>query len=249
MNVIRTILVDDEPAAHERMRALLSRHPAVEVVGIAHDVEAARRLCALHQPDLVFLDVRLRHQNGFELAAELPATTKVVVVSASEVFALTAFEFQVRDYLLKPVSPARLAASLDRLFADSAEDEKQIELNDGVTRRFIPMDAVTHIEALDNYATVFMSDGTHCLMRKSLNAWEATLPPSRFFRIHRSLIIRLDAVRLISRQSRDSCSVSLLGRDEVLELGRLSARRLTRELKARSSEPSPQIRPGSPHDQ
>lgn len=247
MNRIRTVLVDDEPAAHERMRSLLSRHPAVDVVGVAHDVASARELCTLHRPDLVFLDLRLRCENGFELAAELPPTTKVVVVSATKSFALTAFEFQVRDYLLKPVSPARLAASLGRLFAESLEVDRQIELNDGVTRRFIPMDSVTHIEALDNYATVFMNDGTHCLMRKSLNAWESILPPSRFLRIHRSLIIRLDAVSLISRQTRDSCSVSLFGREEVLWLGRLSAQRLIREFKMRSSGHSPQIRTDSPH--
>ena len=234
MRVVRAILVDDEPAANERMQVLLSRHPFVEVVGVASNVESAKAMCDCHKPDLVFLDVRLRRGNGFELAAVLPLKTKVIVVSATEVFALTAFEFLVRDYLLKPVNPARLAASLQRLFPDSEEGEDLIELSDGANRRFVSMELVTHIEASDNYATVFLSDGTQCLMRKSLNAWESHLPASRFLRVHRSLIIRLDAVRLISRQARDSCSVSLEGREGVIELGRRPAQRLARELKGRS---------------
>ena len=121
---IRTLLVDDEQPARERMRQLLSRFADVEVIGEAADGEAAVEEILRHKPDLVFLDIQMPGATGLEVAASLPSPRPhIVFCTAYDEYAVDAFELQAVDYLLKPVNRARLQKALDRVRAGSDPEE------------------------------------------------------------------------------------------------------------------------------
>lgn len=114
--MIRAVLVDDEAPARARLRALLGEHPDVSVVGEAEDADAARAIVAASRPDVVFLDIEMPAERGTDLAASLPEPRPFVVfATAYERFAVEAFQYDAADYLLKPVTRQRLAATLARL--------------------------------------------------------------------------------------------------------------------------------------
>src|SRR5690606_10498037 len=111
------ILVDDEPLARDRLRELLADAPDVEIVAEAGDGQAALHACAAHDPDLVLLDISMPGIDGLEVARHLAAfepRPAVVFCTAFDEHALSAFEAQAIDYLVKPVRPERLAAALER---------------------------------------------------------------------------------------------------------------------------------------
>ena len=119
---MKAILVDDERLARRELRRLLVKHPQVDVVGEAANAEEARSLLAELRPDLVFLDVQMPGESGFDFLMKLSSFPAIIFTTAFDQFAVKAFEFGAYDYLLKPVEPDRLAASLARIHdRESAE--------------------------------------------------------------------------------------------------------------------------------
>ncbi len=114
---LRAVIVDDEAPARERLATLLAAHPRVEIVGEAADIDAAVAVCERVRPDVIFLDVQLRREDGFELLPRLKKVPDVIFVTAHDQHAVRAFEVNALDYLLKPIDPDRLAAALARLNA------------------------------------------------------------------------------------------------------------------------------------
>jgi two-component system LytT family response regulator len=116
--VIRTLVIDDEQPARERLKQLLGAHPDIEVVGEADDgVEAAEKIAEL-SPDLLLLDIQMPGASGLDVAASLGRPRPAVIFcTAYDQYAVDAFELSALDYLLKPVNRARLAAALDRVRA------------------------------------------------------------------------------------------------------------------------------------
>jgi len=112
---VRTVIVDDEAPARERLATLLDAHPRVRIVGQAADIESAAELCILLRPDLVLLDVELRRENGFDLLPRLTSSTAIIFISAHECYAQRASQANALDFLLKPIHPDRLAAALAEL--------------------------------------------------------------------------------------------------------------------------------------
>ena len=112
MTHLRVVIVDDEAPARERLARLLGMHAGVTIAGEAADVESAAELCRRESPQVVFLDVELRAQSGFELLPLLIAETAIVVVSAYQKYAGDAAAASALDFLLKPIHPDRLAKAL-----------------------------------------------------------------------------------------------------------------------------------------
>src|SRR5690606_36309415 len=113
--MLRALIVDDEAPARRYMRRLLDDAPNVHVAGEADTIEHARRLIHAYQPDVIFLDVVLTRESGFDLLHGLDHQPQVVFVTAHSDYAAQAFDLEAVDYLLKPVSPDRLAQTLNRL--------------------------------------------------------------------------------------------------------------------------------------
>src|SRR5690606_4103646 len=114
---LRALIIDDERLARNELRRLLGQHPEIEIVGEAQNAREARRAIDDLEPDLLFLDVQMPGENGFELLASLEAVPLVVFTTAYDEYALRAFEVSALDYLVKPVDPDRLARTVTRLVA------------------------------------------------------------------------------------------------------------------------------------
>lgn len=242
---MRTLIVDDERLARSELRHLLAAHPEIEIVGEAAEAEAARAAIAEHEPELLFLDVQMPGASGFDLLSSLAEPPAVIFTTAFDRFALRAFEFGAFDYLLKPIEPARLAASLAKLRerlpeAPEAEstptgggaplgENDQVFVKDGEKCWFVRLGDVSHFESEGNYARVHFA-GQRPLIGRSLNALEARLDPRVFFRANRQEIVNLRAVQKIEVWFGGALRATLRGGAEV-EISRRQARRF-RELTA-----------------
>lgn len=206
---MKTILVDDERLARKELRRLLLKHPQVEVVGEAADAEQARTLLSELHPDLMFLDVQMPGESGFDFLGKLEAFPAVIFTTAFDQFALKAFEFGAYDYLLKPVEPARLAASLLRMSnrespravtssppEEVLRESDQVFVRDGENCWIVQLAEIQLLESEGNYTRIhFKSE--HALVARSLNALENRLDPKVFFRANRKQMVNLRWVQSI----------------------------------------------------
>ena len=208
---MRTLLVDDEQPARDRLRQLLAAHTDVEIVGEAEDgVQATERIAAL-APDLVFLDIQMPGASGLDVVASLGRPRPAVVFcTAYDQYAVDAFELSAVDYLLKPVNRARLAAALDRARQASAPRDRDRALDAaahaasltqtrflarrGARFRVVPADdvvAFTFVEGITHLVTAT----EQLSMQPTLAALARRLDETKFFQVSRTAIIHLDAIR------------------------------------------------------
>jgi two-component system, LytTR family, response regulator len=215
---IRTLIVDDEPLARQRLRRLLEADPDIAILGECGDGQQAVADLRGLRPDLVFLDVQMPVLDGFGVlqAVEGTALPVVVFVTAHDRYALKAFEVHALDYLLKPFDKDRFALALERAKAQVRQgstlalNERLQELLQAVPTRhpgperlmvksggriyFVRIEDIDWIEAAANYVRLHVGKEAH-LLRESLTGLEKKLDPARFVRIHRSTIVNLDCIR------------------------------------------------------
>ena len=216
---IRVLIVDDEPLARQRVRLLLEEEPDTEVISESEDGFQAVDQIQAARPDLVFLDVQMPDMDGFEVLRRVPQPVLPVVVftTAYDQHALRAFEANAVDYLLKPFKPTRFKASLQRareLIANKqagAAARGLLELlgqagapaSQHLTRLavrtpervlFVDLDQIQVIEAAGKYAVVHVGKETH-LLRETMSSLESQLPPDRFLRISRSVILNIAQIQ------------------------------------------------------
>ncbi len=210
---IKTILVDDELLARQRMRDLLAEHADIEIIAECATGQQARTIIEQSKPDLLLLDVQMPRMTGLRLVqvlgeSELPL---VVFVSAHDSFAVEAFDTRAVDYLLKPVRPERLRRSLDRVreqlaaigaepIAREASDTSveprriarlMVKTNDRVI--FIKCEQIDWIESAGNYVIVHVGDERH-IIRETMVSLERGLPAAEFVRLNRSLIVNVSRI-------------------------------------------------------
>jgi two-component system, LytTR family, response regulator len=224
---IRALIVDDEPLSRDRVRMLLAPYPEVQVIGECADGREAVTTIQATSPDLVFLDIQMPEIDGFEVLQQLETARMpaVIFVTAYDAYAIRAFEVNAVDYLLKPIDPARFAIALDRV-THALKDEvvervlsvvesikrpryrTRIVVRDAKGAFFLPVDAITWLEAADNYVRVHTAD-TSYLLRETLKNIEASLDPERFVRVHRSAMVNLEMVARVEPWSRGEYAISL----------------------------------------
>ena len=117
---MRALLIDDERLARTDLRSLLSEYQTIEVVGEADSVQTAVALIAAEEPDLLFLDIQMPGESGFDLLDKIDLQARIIFVTAYDEYAIRAFEVDAIDYLLKPVNPERLKTALERLDRENA---------------------------------------------------------------------------------------------------------------------------------
>lgn len=224
----RVVIVDDERLARNELRTLLAAHSELEVVGEADSVSTAAEIIARESPDAVFLDIQLGAETGFDLLELVGTELAIIFVTAYERHALRAFEVNALDYLLKPVTPERLRAALEKLSSprpESAptgpldyEDRLLLRLDDRLA--FLRVDTIKYIAAAGDYSYVHTSEGKRRLVYKPLKEWETRLPANYFLRIHRSTIVNMEHVKRLEPWSNYSYLVYVEGVDEPLIMSR-----------------------------
>ena len=194
------LLVDDEALARRRLRQLLNASPDFEILGECSDgrqvLDAVRAL----RPEVVFLDVKMPHFDGFEVRETIRAHVRhVVFVTAHTEFAAQAFDVAASDYLVKPVTQARLQASLDRVRQSLASPGvRRVLLGSRHGGAAVDVGDVTWLEADGAYVNAYVHGRRHVL-RESLAQVVDRLGSDAFVRIHRSAAINLAHVRGLRR--------------------------------------------------
>jgi len=236
---MRTIIIDDERLAREELKKLLKDYHEIEIIDEAKNPEEAIEKIKALKPDLIFLDVQMPGMTGFDLLKKLDEIPKVVFVTAYDEFALKAFDVKALDYVLKPVDPARLEETMQKLMVNDDEFQSvagiqksdrstrvlsikdSIFIKDGEKCYYIPLERVRKFESDGNYVKVYF-DSSRPLILRSLNSLEERLDPEYFFRANRKFIINLNCISMIENWFNGGLQVELREGEKV-EISRRQA--------------------------
>lgn len=242
--MFKCVIAEDEELLRNELAKLLAQAwPQLQVVAECEDGGSALEAIAEHQPEVAFLDIRMPGLTGLEVAAaasEASPGTQVVFVTAYDQYAIDAFDKGAVDYLLKPISPERLAATVQRLQARLAQGAPDAEAlaalirqlgarlpagpaeplvwitaSAGKDTRLIMVDDVAYFQADHKYTVVMTAEG-ESLLRKPIRELLEVLDPSIFKQIHRSTIVNLKAIASIARDDTGKGTVKLKSRPEML---------------------------------
>lgn len=232
--MIKVLVIDDETPAIRRLEIKLSKYDDVEIIGYAHDGDSALEMLPRVQPDLIFIDVKMPGVGGLEIAAiAMQHGIHVIFVTAFSQFAVQAFEQQVLDYLMKPVSSYRLDLALDRFKKRQTQIralERVNELNStiaqihaetagmttpvtkdaiwikdrGRMQKVLPLN-IEWIEASRDYVTLHMLDSHSFFVRDTMSHFENILDKNVFERVHRSAIVNFTQIEEISNTAGATC--------------------------------------------
>lgn len=239
---VRALIVDDEAPARGRLRQILAERSDVEVVGEAEDgVEALERIQAL-APDVVFLDIQMPGCSGLDVAASLGQPRPAIIFcTAFDQHAVDAFELRATDYLLKPVTRARLDAALARLTPAAAGDDAAAAGDaalPGSPARFLARrGARFHVVPVADVVAFSFDDGQTRLhtatdqlwMQPTLAQLLRRLDPAQFTQVSRAVVVRLDAVRE-AKPNTDGTGQIVLSNGTVVEVSRRRWRPLLDQL-------------------
>lgn len=225
---MRTLIVDDEPLAVERMQVICAKLPALAVVGTASDGAAALRLVEALEPDLVLLDMTMPEADGLSVARKLAERERrpaVIFVTAHDRFAVEAFDLEAVDYVLKPVAHDRLARAIERAVSHRGRparsesrwlEELWVPHRSELLR--VDIEQVQRIDAERDYVRLHLGDRSYLLLQ-TIAGLEERLDPAEFIRIHRSTILRKDRIRGLRHDGLGVWSAELED-GEALRIGR-----------------------------
>ncbi len=225
MTAIRTIIVDDEPLARDKLRGFLDHEEGLEVVGECGDGKTAVVEIEKLRPDLVFLDVQMPELDGIEVIEnlDLDPMPLVVFTTAFDEYAVEAFRVHAVDYLLKPFDRKRFREAMTQVRAvvqrqqvDAIRDQLQALLVDIEDKRaksyrdrvviksagrvvFLKVEEIDWIDAAGNYVRIHTKGDSH-LLRETMSRLETRLDPSTFLRIHRSTIVNIERIKELQQQ-------------------------------------------------
>jgi DNA-binding LytR/AlgR family response regulator len=247
MSPPRAVIAEDEANLREQLRETLATvWPELEICAEAQDGVHALRALERHSPDMIFLDIEMPGLNGIEVAKRASGRCHVVFVTAYDSYAVTAFEQGAVDYVMKPLSGARIAHSVERLrellnsrppdivgllekIAGRLGDRKPeylrwVTASDGSETRLVTVDEIIYFRSDNKYTTVATAE-KEMLIRVGIKDLADQLDPTAFWQIHRGTIVNLRAVAQVERDWRDQPLIILKNRPEKLVVSRTFASR------------------------
>lgn len=240
INKIKALIIDDERLARKALSKQLENIAEVEVIGEADDVPSA--IVAIEQlnPDVIFLDIQMPGQSGFELVQQIDFSGRIIFVTAYDDYALRAFEVNALDYIMKPVNTARLQSAINRL--DSPQPAKetsngklnyddQLFTTVGTKMQFVKLNQIILIQSDGDYTNINMNKGHHGLVNKTMKEWEERLPETHFVRIHRTSIINTEYIEKIEKSFNYTYHVTLKDVEKPVLISRRYAQKLKHLLK------------------
>jgi DNA-binding LytR/AlgR family response regulator len=241
---VTALVADDEEAMRIQLRSRLSSAwPCLRIVAEAANGVEAVELARRYQPDIAFLDIRMPGMGGIEAARKLYDRCHIVFVTAYDQYALDAFEQGAMDYLLKPVSAQRLATTCERLRRRVAlapqdigaqlakltevlqggparpEYLRWIQAQVGASLRMVSTREILFFQSDEKYTRV-QTATTELLIRKTLKELAEELDPDEFWRIHRSTLVRVDAIVSVTRDMRGRQMLRVRNHAQELEVSR-----------------------------
>jgi len=241
MNKLKTLIVDDNWLFREELKTFLRDYPEIDLVAEAETISEAIKKIQAIKPHVLFLDIQLAGESGFELFNKTDVTAKTIFITAYDQYAIRAFEVNALDYLLKPIRKERLTRAINKLLA-SNESHKGYLTNDRLeyddiiylmidgSLKFIKVSRLKCIVAERNYSYIIYDDKKKELISKTLSEWEKKLPEKFFVRVHRSTIINFEYVEKVKKRKNYTHEVTIKGIDEPFIISRRYAARLKKKL-------------------
>lgn len=210
---MKAIIIEDEQPARELVKNYLKAYPAIDLLGEFADGFSGIKAINDLKPDLVFLDIQMPKLTGFEMLELMEEMPNIIFTTAYDQFAIKAFEMNAVDYLLKPFSRERFAQAIDKAaerFSNKLSSNENIKelkkhvqgLVEKLTRvvvktgskiKVIPVEDIVWLESQDDYVMIYTAQGKY-LKQETMKYFEEHLDKENFIRVHRSYIVRLDAI-------------------------------------------------------
>lgn len=195
----KCIIIDDEAIARQILERYIVQTSSLTLLASCRNALEGFAKLEQHQVDLVFLDIEMPLVNGLQFLKTLPVMPQVILTTAYPEHALEAFDLNVVDYLLKPISPERFAQAVGKLkpiAAKAGAEEASLVVREKGGLIKIPLSDILYLKASGDYVKV-ITEGTHYLASLTMKSLEADLPPGQFIRIHKSYIAALRHIRLV----------------------------------------------------
>lgn len=222
MEKLSCYLVDDEISAIENLQAMLIRYwPSAELLGYSHTVENALSFLSVNKPDVLFLDIRMQNETGFDLMRQLPDFEgSVIFVTAYDEYGLQAIKFSATDYLLKPINTNELVMALQKvtkkkkashtheqiaMLIQSFENQKRLQqkkiaLPDTDETRYVNIADIICCKSNNSYTTFYMLGNIRITVSKPISEYEELLKPYDFIRVHQSWLINKNKIQSYKKE-------------------------------------------------
>jgi two-component system LytT family response regulator len=246
--MLRSIIVDDEFKSRESLKALIEKFcDNIQIAAVCQNGEEAIKAIEEHKPDVVFLDIQLQRETGFEILEKLSKIDfEIIFTTAYSEFAIKAFKFSAIDYLLKPIdinelrtaiekAQKRIVGSISERMAQLAQNLKgnsfknsrlAIPATDGLV--FINVDEILYCEASGNYTNIHMVDNRKFLVSRTLKEYEDLLEEQDFFRIHNSFLINLNSIK---KYIRGEGGQVVMSNDKALDVSKMKKKGFLEKIK------------------
>lgn len=201
------IIVDDDKLVIKLLEGYVKKYSALNLIGSYSDpVEARNILTRRRDIDLIFLDIEMPEMNGFDFIGSLESPPNIIIISSAEEYAIKAFDFNVVDYLLKPITYSRFCKAIDKTIryfshreATTSGDE-EIFIKSGSSLVKLKLRDIIYVEALENYVTLNTNDEKYTI-HFTMKAIESQLPSGLFLRVHRSFIVNKSMIQAIKENN------------------------------------------------
>lgn len=238
MKKIKTVIVDDEVLARDKLSIFLEKETDFEIIGQCKNGIEALKLFDKSYPDLLFLDIQMPEMNGMELLRniDIQKIPCIILVTAYDHYAIKAFEYHALDYLLKPFDRERFLITIKRIkdqvilyrqgndnkellnyLKESLHDKNYIEkvvVKDRGKIFFLKIKDIEWVESAGNYLNLHVGKTTH-MIRDTMNAFEKKLNPQDFVRIHRSHLVHIDSIRNLENSGNTEFTITLNSGNKV----------------------------------
>jgi two-component system LytT family response regulator len=214
---------------------MLGEFKQLELVGEADHPDSALLLITEKRPDVLFLDIHMPGQSGFDLLDRLDYIPQVIFTTAYSEYAYRSFDYNPVDYLLKPISPERLASAIDKLslnqdlkIQEPFDMSSKIFIKDGDDCHLVSLREVHYFESCKNHSRVFF-ESYKPFIKKALSSIEGRLPKSHFFRANRQYVVNLNKIRSINESISDGYDLTM-NDGQIIDVSRRNAVELKRLL-------------------
>lgn len=217
------IIVDDDKLVIKLLEGYVKKYSALNLIGSYSDpVEARNILTRRRDIDLIFLDIEMPEMNGFDFIGSLESPPNIIIISSAEEYAIKAFDFNVVDYLLKPITYSRFCKAIDktiRYFSHreaATSGDEEIFIKSGSSLVKLKLRDIIYVEALENYVTLNTNEEKYTI-HFTMKAIESQLPSGLFLRVHRSFIVNKSMIQAIKE---NNLEINIAGTIKSIPVGK-----------------------------
>lgn len=193
---IKCVITDDEPVARKGLQSYVERVDFLELIGVCEDAIQLNTLLKTQQPDLLLLDIEMPYLSGLDLLATLTNPPKIIITSAYEQYALKGYEFNVSDYLLKPISFERFLKAANKIYDAMQKEEGNAEAEQYIFVKYerqikkIYLKDILFVEGEENYVYIYTLS-EKIMVRSTMKHILESLPEGCFLQIHKSYVVNI----------------------------------------------------------